>query len=60
MRIVGLSATVANADEIARWLDARLVRIQWRPSRLTWQLPLIAASLTEKQPTRLVRKWRRR
>jgi helicase len=44
VRIVGLSATVANADEIAGWLGARLVRIGWRPSRLTWQLPLIAAS----------------
>jgi helicase len=44
VRIVGLSATVANADEIAEWLGARLVRIGWRPSRLTWQLPLIAAS----------------
>jgi helicase len=48
VRIVGLSATVANAAEIAQWLDARLVRIQWRPSRLTWQLPLIAASSDRK------------
>jgi helicase len=44
VRIVGLSATVANADQIADWLGARLVRIKWRPSRLTWQLPVIAAS----------------
>ena len=42
MRIVGLSATVSNADEIAAWLGARLVRVAWRPSRLTWQLPAIA------------------
>ncbi|MFD4374331.1 DEAD/DEAH box helicase [Streptomyces sp. NPDC058486] len=40
-RIVGLSATVANADEVARWLGARLVRTSWRPTRLTWQLPLL-------------------
>ncbi len=40
-RIVGLSATVANADEIADWLDGQLVRTSWRPTRLTWQLPLI-------------------
>ncbi|MFE5796386.1 DEAD/DEAH box helicase [Streptomyces sp. NPDC056503] len=40
-RIVGLSATVANADEVARWLGARLLRTTWRPTRLTWQLPLL-------------------
>ncbi|MFH8626814.1 DEAD/DEAH box helicase [Streptomyces vietnamensis] len=40
-RIVGLSATVANADEVAEWLGARLVRTTWRPTRLTWQLPLL-------------------
>ncbi|MEU2507140.1 DEAD/DEAH box helicase [Streptomyces sp. NPDC007863] len=40
-RIVGLSATVANADEVARWLGARLIRTAWRPTRLTWQLPLL-------------------
>ncbi|MFJ9455313.1 DEAD/DEAH box helicase [Kitasatospora sp. NPDC101447] len=39
VRIVGLSATVANADETAAWLGARLVRSPWRPTRLTWQLP---------------------
>ncbi|MBT2443018.1 DEAD/DEAH box helicase [Streptomyces sp. ISL-36] len=40
-RIVGLSATVANADEVAQWLGARLIRTTWRPTRLTWQLPLL-------------------
>ncbi|KUO16838.1 DEAD/DEAH box helicase [Streptomyces dysideae] len=40
-RIVGLSATVANADEVAEWLGARLVRTAWRPTRLTWQLPVL-------------------
>jgi ATP-dependent DNA helicase len=37
-RLVGLSATVSNGDEIAGWLRARLLRIGWRPNRLTWQL----------------------
>ncbi|GGX33624.1 hypothetical protein GCM10010383_74910 [Streptomyces lomondensis] len=40
-RIVGLSATVANADEVAEWLGARVVRTTWRPTRLTWQLPIL-------------------
>jgi len=43
VRIVGLSATVANAAEIAEWLDGTLVTTTWRPSRLTWQLPMIPA-----------------
>jgi helicase len=43
VRIVGLSATVSNADEIAEWLDGQLISTTWRPSRLTWQLPMIPA-----------------
>ncbi|GAB6860108.1 ATP-dependent DNA helicase [Haloplanus litoreus] len=31
VRIVALSATVANPDELADWLDASLVRSTWRP-----------------------------
>ncbi|WP_438289941.1 DEAD/DEAH box helicase [Streptomyces sp. HUAS TT7] len=42
-RIVGLSATVANADQVAAWLSARLIRTSWRPTRLTWQIPMLAA-----------------
>ncbi len=42
-RLIGLSATVNNSAEIASWLQARLVPIAWRPSRLTWQLPMIPA-----------------
>ncbi|MFE0045622.1 DEAD/DEAH box helicase [Streptomyces albireticuli] len=43
-RIVGLSATVANADQVAAWLGARLVRTSWRPTRLTWQIPMLPAA----------------
>ncbi|MEV4499764.1 DEAD/DEAH box helicase [Micromonospora arborensis] len=56
-RLVGLSATVTNSAEIAAWLRARLVTIAWRPGRLTWQLPIIAAhqdwNVTEAARTRL-------
>ncbi|NHN46741.1 DEAD/DEAH box helicase [Halostella sp. JP-L12] len=31
LQVVGLSATVANADEVADWLDAELVTSDWRP-----------------------------
>lgn len=55
-RLIGLSATVTNSEEIASWLQARLVPIAWRPSRLTWQLPMIAAhadrNVTEAARTR--------
>ncbi|WP_229402237.1 DEAD/DEAH box helicase [Micromonospora okii] len=44
VRIVGLSATVANTEDVAGWLGAHLVRVAWRPTRLTWQLPMIAAT----------------
>ncbi|WNV86265.1 DEAD/DEAH box helicase [Umezawaea sp. Da 62-37] len=44
VRIVGLSATVSNAAEIAEWLQATLVTTTWRPSRVTWQLPVLPAS----------------
>ncbi|NMC77258.1 MAG: DEAD/DEAH box helicase [Candidatus Methanofastidiosa archaeon] len=30
-RIIGLSATISNADEIAKWLNAELVKSEWRP-----------------------------
>jgi helicase len=56
-RIVGLSATVANAEQIADWLRARLLRVTWRPSSLIWQLPSIAAhpdfAVTDAARTRL-------
>ncbi|MEU4806547.1 DEAD/DEAH box helicase [Actinosynnema sp. NPDC023587] len=43
VRIVGLSATVSNAAEVAEWLAADLVATAWRPTRVTWQLPTVPA-----------------
>lgn len=37
-RIVALSATVSNAEELANWFNAQLVRSAWRPTILTTQL----------------------
>ena len=37
-RLVGLSATVANNQELAEWLQAELVEVRWRPVHLTTQL----------------------
>lgn len=34
LRIIALSATIPNAFEIARWLDAKLVESDWRPVAL--------------------------
>jgi helicase len=56
-RIVGLSATIANAEQVAGWLRATLLPITWRPGRLSWQLPAIPANpdftVTEAARTRL-------
>ncbi|MBD3350634.1 MAG: DEAD/DEAH box helicase [Candidatus Lokiarchaeota archaeon] len=34
VQILGLSATINNADEIARWLNAELIKSNWRPVSL--------------------------
>ncbi|MFB6111640.1 MAG: ATP-dependent DNA helicase [Halobacteriaceae archaeon] len=34
LQVVALSATVANADEVAEWLDATLIDSEWRPIEL--------------------------
>lgn len=34
LRILALSATVKNAKQIASWLDAELVKSEWRPVKL--------------------------
>lgn len=31
LQVIALSATIQNAEEIAGWLDARLVQSEWRP-----------------------------
>lgn len=33
-QVIGLSATIGNPQELASWLDARLVEDEWRPVRL--------------------------
>ncbi|MGW6054948.1 DEAD/DEAH box helicase [Streptomyces sp. NPDC055189] len=58
VRVVGLSATVANADEVADWLGARLVRTAWRPTRLIWQIPVPAASTNSDRGARAVARTR--
>ena len=37
-RVVGLSATVTNAEDLAQWLGAQLLRSTWRPTVLITQL----------------------
>ncbi|WP_275559160.1 DEAD/DEAH box helicase [Streptomyces sp. 5-6(2022)] len=54
VRIVGLSATVSNAEAVAEWLHATFVRVSWRPTRLISQLPMIPVS-SDRQTERLTR-----
>src|SRR5690606_14935353 len=37
-RLVGLSATLGNPDELADWFDGVAYRSQWRPVPLEWRL----------------------
>jgi len=34
IQIVALSATIGNPEELAEWLDAELVKDEWRPVKL--------------------------
>lgn len=34
LQVIALSATISNADDLAQWLDADLVRSDWRPIEL--------------------------
>lgn len=42
IQIVGLSATIGNAEEIASWLNAKLVKSDWRPVKL-YEVPVYRA-----------------
>ena len=35
IQILALSATIGNPDELADWLNAKLIRSEWRPVKLT-------------------------
>lgn len=34
IQVIALSATISNAMDLAVWLDAELIRTQWRPTKL--------------------------
>lgn len=34
MQLIGLSATIGNPEDLARWLDAKLIMDDWRPVKL--------------------------
>jgi helicase len=34
VQLIGLSATIGNSEELAKWLDAELVKDLWRPVKL--------------------------
>jgi len=38
IQLLGLSATVGNADELAEWLGAKLLKSDWRPVKLTQRI----------------------
>jgi helicase len=38
VQVIGLSATIGNAEELAQWLNASLVSSPWRPVELTEQV----------------------
>lgn len=38
VRLVGLSATAANAQDVADWLGANLLTVTWRPTRQNQQI----------------------
>lgn len=52
VRLVGLSATASNADDVASWLGADLVSINWRPTRLTTQIVTVAAGADNREESR--------
>ncbi len=38
VQLLGLSATIGNAEELADWLEAKLITSDWRPVKLTQRL----------------------
>lgn len=34
LQVIALSATISNAEDLAYWLEAKLVRSDWRPTKL--------------------------
>lgn len=38
IQILGLSATIGNAEELADWLSAKLITSDWRPVKLTQRI----------------------
>jgi helicase len=43
IQVVGLSATIGNAEELAKWLNAKLVKSYWRPVKL-YEVPTYRAA----------------
>jgi helicase len=37
-RVIGLSATLGNAEELANWLDGITYQSKWRPIELEWRI----------------------
>ncbi len=38
IQLLGLSATIGNADELGAWLDAEVIKSDWRPVKLTQRI----------------------
>lgn len=58
-RLVGLSATLGNPDELADWLDGVAYRSQWRPIPLEWRVvhfrkPTEKPSVLQREVARIV------
>ncbi len=55
IQVLALSATISNADEIASWLDAELVKSAWRPIPLTEGVFLDGEIIFEDNTSRAIR-----
>ncbi len=43
IQVIGLSATIGNPEELAKWLNAKLVKSSWRPVKL-YEVPTYRTS----------------